>query len=124
MSGDGVSLPTTLAQIGQVAKTQARSQQASVPTAGQLPDQDKEQLQPIRKVQEAQAKGKKTIKRRQEGSPRQDSRGRADDEDDADQAEAARRRGDEADGRRDHDPDEEPAAGPIPDLGVHIDIKA
>lgn len=29
MPGDGVSLPTTLAQMGSVAKTQARGQQAS-----------------------------------------------------------------------------------------------
>jgi hypothetical protein len=124
MSGDGVSLPTTLAQIGQVAKTQARSQQTGVHTTGQLPDQDKDQLQPIRKVQEAEAKGKKTVKRRQEGSQRHDSRGRAEGEDDADQAAAAHRRGEEADGHREHDPDEEPAAAPIPELGAHIDIKA
>lgn len=43
MAGDGVSLPTTIAQMGSVAKTQARGQQGShpaTPFADQLDKKD------------------------------------------------------------------------------------
>ena len=124
MSGDGVSLPTTITQLGQLAKAQARSQQAATQTPGSLPAEDKEHLQPVRKVNQTEPKGKRTLQRRQQGGGRQPDAdtGRPADED---------RQEDDPVQRLDHD-DDDPDSEPEPDdralstpgLGGLIDTKA
>ncbi len=57
MSGDGVSMPTQLAQIGSVAKTQARVQQAAQPASPfseQLEKNDELKAQRIKEAKEAE----------------------------------------------------------------------
>ena len=66
MAGDGVSLPTTLSQIGSVAKTQARGQQhaqQAQPFADQL--EKKDELKPQR-VKETEKAEKQKIDREKE----------------------------------------------------------
>ncbi len=53
MPGDGVSLPTTLAQMGSVAKTQARGQQSSpqvTPFSEQKADRDELRIQRVKET--------------------------------------------------------------------------
>ncbi len=52
MAADGVSLPTTIAQMGSVAKTQARVQQAAVPVTPFSEQADKEESLKIQRVKE------------------------------------------------------------------------
>lgn len=55
-AGDGVSLPTTLAQMGSVAKTQAKGQQAATqttPFADQLKKDDDLKVQRVKETEEA-----------------------------------------------------------------------
>ncbi len=55
-AGDGVSLPTTLAQMGSVAKTQAKGQQAPVPAtpfSEQMNKDDKLRVQRVKETQES-----------------------------------------------------------------------
>ena len=57
MSGDGVSMPTQLAQLGNVAKTQARVQQAAQPATSfsdQLEKNDDLKAQRIKEAKEAE----------------------------------------------------------------------
>jgi hypothetical protein len=57
MSGDGVSMPTQLAQLGNVAKTQARVQQAAQPATNfsdQLEKNDELKAQRIKEAKEAE----------------------------------------------------------------------
>lgn len=57
MAGDGVSLPTTIAQMGSVAKTQARGQQAAqpaVPFADQLDKRDDLKIQRVKELDKAE----------------------------------------------------------------------
>lgn len=57
MAGDGVSMPTQLAQLGSVAKTQARVQQASQPATSftdQLDKKDDLKPQRVKEMQEIQ----------------------------------------------------------------------
>lgn len=59
-AGDGVSLPTTLAQMGSVAKTQARGQQAAnqtTPFADQIKQNEDLQVQRVKETTEAHQKG-------------------------------------------------------------------
>ena len=61
MAADGVSLPTTIAQMGSVAKTQVKGQQttqATTPFAEQL--ENKEDLK-VQRVKEAEKAEKKRI---------------------------------------------------------------
>lgn len=63
MPGDGVSLPTTLAQMGAVAKTQAKGQQVApqvTPFSGQKKDEEELRVQ---RVSESSAAEKNKIKR-------------------------------------------------------------
>ncbi len=56
MAGDGVSMPTQLAQIGSVAKTQAKAQQAAQPATNfdeQLAKEDSLKAQRVKETQEA-----------------------------------------------------------------------
>ena len=55
-AGDGVSLPTTLAQMGSVAKTQAKGQQTAtqtVPFSDQLNKDDDLKVQRVKETDEA-----------------------------------------------------------------------
>lgn len=107
MAGDGVSLQTTLTQMGSVAKSQARAQQtAAVP--GQAQQLEKEEVKPLEKVRQAE----KTEKQQVEADRRRERRRRRQ----QDRAVAADAGADET---RD---DEEGAAGA--NLGGLIDIKA
>ena len=57
MPGDGVSLPTTLAQTGSVAKTQARGQQSSpqvTPFSEQKDDQEELRVQQVKETSETE----------------------------------------------------------------------
>jgi len=56
-AGDGVSLPTTLAQMGSVAKTQAKGQQAATqttPFADQVKQNEDLKVQRVHETSEAQ----------------------------------------------------------------------
>ncbi len=57
MAGDGVSLPTTIAQLGSVARTQAKGQQTAhpaAPFADQLEKKDELKVQHIKEIQKAE----------------------------------------------------------------------
>ncbi len=54
MSGDGVSMPTQLAQLGSVAKTQARALQASQPATSFSEQLDKKDALKTQRVKEVQ----------------------------------------------------------------------
>ena len=57
MSGDGVSLPTTLSQLGSVAKTQARGQQSSqqvTPFSEQLSKKEELHVQRVKETPKAE----------------------------------------------------------------------
>ncbi len=57
MSGDGVSMPTTLSQMGRVAKAQARGQQQNqqvTPFSEQQEKRDQLKLQKVRETQETE----------------------------------------------------------------------
>lgn len=74
MSGDGVSMPTVLSQLGNVAKAQARSNQAASTGTSALPVQDKEELQPLKKVPESEKAQKQTLEPRRDGDRRKQRR--------------------------------------------------
>ena len=61
MAGDGVSLPTTIAQMGNVAKTQARGQQSAVPVTPFSEQMDKEEALKIQRVKETAAAEKNRV---------------------------------------------------------------
>jgi len=57
MAGDGVSMPTQLAQLGSVAKTQANSQQASHPATSfsdQLSKKDDLKAQRVKEIKKSE----------------------------------------------------------------------
>jgi len=59
-AGDGVSLPTTLAQMGSVAKTQAKGQQAATqttPFADQIKHNEDLKVQRVQETTEANQQG-------------------------------------------------------------------
>jgi len=109
VAGDGVSLQTNIAQLGNVAKTQARGQQAGGVAPGQAPTRD-EDVQPLQKVRETEKSEKEKLdpearrerdrRRRQAGDPAAGD--------------------DEADG----DDEENPDGREAPHLGGLIDTKA
>lgn len=60
MAGDGISLPTSIAQMGSVAKTQAKTQhvtQQAAPFADQLEKKDELRTQRVRETQKADQQG-------------------------------------------------------------------
>ncbi|MDY0110437.1 MAG: hypothetical protein RBT60_10930 [Candidatus Krumholzibacteria bacterium] len=119
MSGDGVSMPTTLSQLGQVAKAQARTQQTGATAAGPTHTHEKENVHPLRKVSELEKKDKQAIDDgRQNGGRRHDRHGEsAADEDQAAMLDAP------TDGAEDTDEEDTPP-GAEPGLGFLIDTKA
>lgn len=54
MSGDGVSLPTTLAQMGSVAKTQAKAQQSGQPVSPFHDQRDKKDELRVQRIRETE----------------------------------------------------------------------
>jgi len=61
MAGDGVSMPTQLAQLGSVAKTQARAQQAAQPSTSFSEQLDKKESLKVQRVKETQKAEKSKI---------------------------------------------------------------
>lgn len=61
MAGDGVSLPTTIANLGTVAKTQAKGQQAAQPTTPFAEQMDKNDDLKVQRVKETEQAAKKKI---------------------------------------------------------------
>ena len=55
MAGDGVSLPTSIAQMGQVAKTQAKGQQQSQPVTPFSEQQGTKEELRVKRVKETDA---------------------------------------------------------------------
>lgn len=96
MSGDGVSLPTTLAQLGSVAKVQVRASSQPQPATpfAELQDQkgelqarrvqQPEQGQPEHRIDDGQRDLDKRQRRRQRRQERQETRGDGDNPDAAD----------------------------------------
>jgi RecA/RadA recombinase len=66
MAGDGISLPTTIAQMGSVAKTQAKGQQAAQPAAPFAEQIDKKDDLKIQRVKESQKAEQQAINPDQE----------------------------------------------------------
>lgn len=86
MAGDGISMPTQLAQLGSVAKTQAQAQQASQPATSfdeQLAQKDALKAQRVKEAKEAE-KGriKPDEDRRQKRKKRRKNKKRQDAEQD------------------------------------------
>ena len=70
MGGDGVSMPTVLSQLGNVAKTLARNQQAANTAGSSLATHEKEELQDLKKIPKTQKAEKQTLERRRDRSRR------------------------------------------------------
>jgi len=66
MPGDGVSLPTTLAQMGNVAKTQARGQQSSPQVTPFSEQKDNQEELRIQRVNETMETDKNRVTRQDE----------------------------------------------------------
>lgn len=111
MSADGVSLPTTLAQMGTVAKAQARGQQGAQPAVPFQEQLEKKDELKVQRVHDAKAPEHRRIETEEEGlDKRQKRRARRQRKADAAGAEAAA-----------EDP---PAGGPEEaTLGARIDLR-
>lgn len=114
MGGDGVSMPTILSQLGNVAKTLARNQQSANTSSGVLAPNDREEIRDLKKVPEAEKAENRILERRRDDSRRRHKSGGNDDQDDP----AAQ-----------EDPAEEASGDPSgtgagPGLGSFIDRKA
>jgi hypothetical protein len=66
MPGDGVSLPTSLAQLGNAAKTQARGQQSSPQVTPFSQQKDGQEELKVQRVKETEAAEKNRVSRRDE----------------------------------------------------------
>jgi hypothetical protein len=66
MSGDGVSIPTSLAQMGSVAKSQAQSQNTTAPASSFAEQMGKEDELKVQRVKEAQESAEAKVKRENE----------------------------------------------------------
>lgn len=66
MAGDGVSLPTSLAQMGNVAKTQARGQQSAPQVTPFSEQKDGQEELKIQRVNETAAAEKNRVTRQDE----------------------------------------------------------
>lgn len=108
MAGDGVSLQTNITQLGNVAKSQARSQQSTAAGAGQAQELDKEEVKPLEKVRETDKAEKKRVDEKEERAKQRRRNGQPE----PDQA-------DVEDENRDQDEE-----APEPGLGGLVDLKA
>ncbi len=109
MAGDGVSLQTNITQLGNLAKSQSKAQQAGAVNPDQANQLDKEDVKPLEKVREAEKAEKKKVDEKEERARKRRRRGK-DDEHGADEDDEER------------DPDENPAREP--GLGGLVDTKA
>ena len=66
MSGDGVSIPTSLAQMGNVAKSQARSQNTAAPATPFAEQMGKKEELKVQRVKETQESTEAKVKREKE----------------------------------------------------------
>ena len=109
MAGDGVSLQTNIAQLGNLAKSQSRAQQAGAVNPDQARQLDKEDAKPLEKVRETeQAEKSKVDGEEERARQRKQRRAKGDPATEEDE-----------DGQ---DPDDIEAAQP--DLGGLVDTKA
>ena len=121
MPGDGVSLPTTLAQTGSVAKTQARGQQSSpqvTPFSDQKDDQEELWIQLVKETSETE---KNRIARQEEEKDKRKRRRLKRNRKKAHHSEGKLRGG-----PKDQDPRDEEQEPPEPDLenlGSLIDLR-
>jgi hypothetical protein len=106
MAGDGVSIQTTITQLGNLAKAQSRSQQSGTTAPGQAQELAKEDVAPLQKVRETDKSEKKGV--------------------DPDQERKRRRRPDdpEAAAAEDDDQDLDDPETRDPRLGNLVDTKA
>ena len=108
MAGDGVSLQTSVLQLGNVAKNQSRSQQASAVPPGQNAAMLKDEVQRLQKVSESEKAEKAGVdpdEERARGRRKKNTAGHDGTDDDVDD---------------ENEHDEAVAAG----LGGLVDIKA
>ena len=61
MAGDGVSLQTNITQLGNLAKSQSKAQQSGAVNPDQARQLEKEDVQPLEKVREAEKAEKKRV---------------------------------------------------------------
>jgi len=66
MAGDGVSLQTNIAQLGNLAKSQSKAQQAGAVNPDQARELDKEDVKPLEKVRETEKAEKKQVDAKEE----------------------------------------------------------
>lgn len=66
MSGDGVSIPTSLAQMGNVAKSQARSQNTTAPATPFAEQMGKKEELKVQRVKETQDSAEAKVTREKE----------------------------------------------------------
>ncbi|MFN2370533.1 MAG: hypothetical protein R6X35_16700 [Candidatus Krumholzibacteriia bacterium] len=94
MNSDGVSLPTTIAQLGSVAKTQSRAQQQAQPAAPFKEQLDRQEDLKVQRVKQAEAADHRRIeadeetpdkrkRRRQRRERKLLAQGRGDEDDEA-----------------------------------------
>ena len=76
MAGDGVSLPTTLVQLGNLAGAPSRSQQTGAAGGAQATPLPKEEAQPLQKVREGEKTDKERIGREDDRPERRGRRSR------------------------------------------------
>lgn len=74
MAGDGVSLPQSIAQLGQVAKTQAKGQQQSQPVTPFSEQLDKQEQLRVKRVKETEAADKQKIEREDDATDKRQRR--------------------------------------------------
>ena len=115
MNSDGVSLPTTISQLGSVAKSQARAQQTgqnAVPFQKQL---DKQEELKVQRVQQAEKSGHRRVEADDERPDKRKRRRRRREQKllEREQAEAAAAG---ADGRDRDDDEERDRVGGLIDL--------
>jgi len=109
MAGDGVSLQTNITQLGNLAKSQSKAQQAGTVNPDQARQLDKEDVKPLEKVRETEKAEKKKVDAEEERA-RQRRRRDLDDE----------RGSDEEDDERDSDENRTQDPG----IGGLVDTKA
>jgi transposase InsO family protein len=119
MSGDGVSLPTTLAQTGSVAKTQARGQQSSpqvTPFSEQTDDQEKIRIQRVKETSETEKN--RVVRQEEEKDKRKRRRLKRNRKKAYDEMRGKHENTDSEDGERDRPEIDEEILGSLIDLRV------
>jgi len=109
MAGDGVSLQTNLAQLGNVAKSQAQSQQSSTAAKGNIPEDQRQEAQPLQKISEAEKTAQKKVDAEKRKKRHKEKKPSSPDDPGTDQESL--------------DEDENQASNQ-PDLGCLVDLKA